>query len=78
MTVGRMRKREERRRTGRWRNEIGNDKRRRRSVSESSTLVTTADGPKMAQDVFILLYRVILRYSYRILYCTSTKLNLDL
>lgn len=76
MTVGRMRKREERRRTGRWRNEIGNDK--RRSVSESSTLVTTADGPKKAQDVFILLYRVILRYSYRILYCTSTKLNLDL
>lgn len=57
MTVGRMEKREEgRRRKGRWRNEIGNDKRRRRrrrSVSESPTLVTTADGPKRAQDVFI-------------------------
>jgi hypothetical protein len=47
MTVGRMRKREGRRRTGRWRSEIGNDKRRRRkSVSEPSTLVTTADGPR--------------------------------
>jgi hypothetical protein len=54
MTVGRMEKREEGRRKGRWRNEIGNDKRRRRrSVSESPTLVTTADGPKRAQDVFI-------------------------